>query len=139
MNGIIKRNTNELGFMDDFFDDFFGRPSIRNGNVMRTDIRQVESGYQLDIDVPGFGKDEIRITLENGYLTVEAKKEETNEKKEIHFLRRERFLGSAARSFFVGEDIAEKDIKASYDKGILTLSIPKQGTNVKEKRFISIE
>jgi len=139
MNGLIKRNTNELGFMDDFFDDFFGRPSFKTTNVMRTDIRQVENGYQLDIDVPGFGKEDIRITLENGYLTVEAKKEEMIEKKEIHFLRRERFLGSAARSFFVGEDIAEKDIKASYDKGILTLNIPKQGTNVKEKRFITIE
>lgn len=139
MNSIIKRN-NDLSILDDLFDDFFTRPIQRNGaNCMRTDIKEVEDGYQLDIDVPGYGKEDIKISLEKGYLTVEAKHDDEKEEKNGHFIRRERFLGSAARSFYVGDDIAEKDIKAGYDKGILTLSIPKQGTNVKAKKYIEIE
>lgn len=138
MNSLIKRNGN-LSILDDFFDDFFARPAVRqNQSCMRTDIKEVEKGYELDIDVPGYGKEDIKISLEKGYLTVEAKKEAENEEKNGHFIRRERFLGSAARSFYVGEDIAEKDIKANYDKGILTLFIPKEGTNVKEKKYIEI-
>jgi len=139
MNSLIKRNGN-LSIFDDFFDDFFARPLQRNSqNCMRTDIKEVDEGYELDIDVPGYGKEDIKISLEKGYLTVEAKREAENEEKNGHFIRRERFLGSAARSFYVGEDIAEKDIKANYDKGIVTLFIPKQGTNVKEKKYIEIE
>jgi len=139
MNSLIKRNGN-LSIFDDFFDDFFVRPLQRNSqNCMRTDIKEVDEGYELDIDVPGYGKEDIKISLEKGYLTVEAKREAENEEKNGHFIRRERFLGSAARSFYVGEDIAEKDIKANYDKGIVTLFIPKQGTNVKEKKYIEIE
>ena len=106
---------------------------------MRTDIKEVEHGYELDIDVPGYGKEDIKISLDKGYLTVEAKHEEDKEEKQGHFIRRERFLGSSARSFYVGDEIAEKDIKAEYDKGILKLFIPKEGTNVKEKKYINIE
>ena len=106
---------------------------------MKTDIKEVEHGYELDIDVPGYAKEDIKISLEKGYLTIEAKHEEDKEEKKGHFIRRERFLGSSARSFYVGEEIAEKDIKAEYDKGILKLFIPKEGTNVKEKQYIAIE
>lgn len=143
MNGLMKRNrTGNLSIFDDFFDDFFAHPLSRHSqNCMRTDIKEVENGYELDIDVPGYGKEDIKISLENGYLTVEATKEKETktEEKQGHFIRRERFLGSAARSFYVGDDIAEKDIKANYDKGILMLFIPKQGTNVKEKKYIEIK
>ena len=106
---------------------------------MRTDIKEIDDGYELHIDVPGFAKEDIKISLEKGYLTVEAKHEEKDEEKNGHYVRRERFLGSTARSFFVGEEIAEKDIKAEYDKGILKLFVPKEGTNIKEKKYISIE
>ncbi|MBN2503909.1 MAG: Hsp20 family protein [Bacilli bacterium] len=139
MNSLIKRNDG-LSILDDFFDDFFTRPGFRQqGQCMRTDIKEVQDGYELDIDVPGYGKEDIKISLDKGYLTVEAKQEEEKEEKESHFIRRERFLGSAARSFYVGDDIAEKDIKANYDKGILKLFIPKKGTNVKQKKYIEIE
>lgn len=139
MSNIVKR-TNDLGFFDDFFDGFFTRPvTNRQISCMKTDILENENGYTLEIDVPGFGKDDIKISLDNGYLTVEAKKEDEKEVKKDHYLRRERFLGSAARSFYVGDDIAQSDIKANYDKGILKLFIPKQGTNLKEKQYISIE
>jgi len=142
MNSIIKKDNN-VSILDDFFDDFFTvRPPMRQAaQCMRTDIKEVENGYELVIDVPGFGKDDIKISLEKGYLNIEAKIEEDKENKDAkgHFIRRERFLGSSARSFYVGDDIAEKDIRASYDKGILTVFIPKEGTNVKEKKYISIE
>ncbi|MDD3478011.1 MAG: Hsp20/alpha crystallin family protein [Candidatus Izemoplasmatales bacterium] len=139
MNHIVKR-TNSLPIFDDFFDDFFARPLNRGPQqCMRTDIQEVDNGFQLDIDVPGYGKDDIKISLDNGYLTVEATKEEEKEESKGHYLRRERFLGSAARSFYVGEDIAQGDIKATYELGILKLFIPKQGTNVKAKQYISID
>ena len=142
MNAIIRRtNPNtDLDVFNDFFDGFFpGRLTREANHCMRTDIKETEEGYTLEIDVPGFGKEDIKISLENGYLTVEAKKEESKEEKANHYLRRERTVGSAARSFFVGEDVAEQDVKAAYDKGVLALFIPKQGTNVKVKKFISIE
>lgn len=140
MNALIKRNNSDLDYFDDLFEGVFNTPFNRSLNhCMRTDIKESDNSYTLDIDVPGFGKEDIKISLENGYLTVEARKDETKEGKESHFLRRERYFGSAARTFFVGEDIAQEDVKASYDKGILTLTIPKQGTSVKEKKFIAIE
>ncbi|MBU1145765.1 MAG: Hsp20/alpha crystallin family protein [Firmicutes bacterium] len=140
MNNIIRRRNNDLSVFDDLFGDFFTRPIFKeNVSCMKTDIVEVDTGYELDVDVPGFGKEDIKISLDNGYLTVEAKREENKEEKDNHYIRRERFLGSSARTFYVGEDIAEKDIKAEYDKGILKLFVPKQGTNVKEKKYISIE
>jgi HSP20 family protein len=139
MNNLVRRNTNNLSFIDEFFDDFFARPAFKSGgSCMRTDIREVENGYELDIDVPGFAKEDIKISLEKGYLTIEARKDEGKEEKEQHFLRRERFLGSSARSFYVGEEIGVEDIKANHNLGILTVFIPKQGSNVKEKKFINI-
>lgn len=139
MNNIVKRSTG-LTILDDLFDDIFSRPVLREGSqCMRTDIKEVEHGYELNIDVPGYGKEDIKISLEKGYLTVEAKREEDKEEKKGHYVRRERFLGSSARSFYVGDEIAEKDIKAEYDKGILKLFVPKEGTNVKEKKYIDIE
>ncbi len=139
MNKLVKRGSG-TSFFDEFFDNFFTTPNYRNGNsCMKTDILDVDNGYELHVDVPGFDKDEIKISLDKGYLTIEAKNETDNEEKESHYVKRERFIGSAARSFFVGEDIAEKDIKASYEKGILKLFIPKEGTNVKQKKYISIE
>ncbi len=138
MTKLIKRN-NGLTFFDDFFDDFF-QPTTRTVNTsMKTDIIELENGYELQVDVPGFNKEDIKISLDNGYLTVEAKKEKEETKKEVHYVKRERFLGTCARSFYVGEEIAKEDIKANYEKGTLTLFVPKEGTNVKEKKYIEIE
>lgn len=138
MTKLVRRN-NSLSFFDDFFDDFF-QPTTRSlSQSMKTDIIQLDNGYELQIDVPGFDKQDIKISLENGYLTIEAKKEKQEEAKDVHYLKRERFLGTCARSFYVSEDIAEEDIKAEYDKGTLKVFVPKQGTNVKSKKFIEIE
>ena len=138
MTKIVKRDYGYPFF--DIFDDFFtSNASRKNTSAMKTDIIQLEDGYELQIDVPGFGKEDIRISLDKGYLNIEAKKEEVNEEKDKHYLRRERFLGTCARSFYVGEDIQEEDIKAKYDKGILNLFIPKEGTNKKVTKYIDIQ
>lgn len=138
MTKLVKRN-NALSFFDDFFDDFFQPTTRTTSGSMKTDIIELENGYELQVDVPGFEKADIKISLDNGYLTVEAKKETEETQKDVHYVKRERFLGTCARSFYVGEEIAEDDIKANYDKGTLTLFVPKEGTNVKEKKYISIK
>lgn len=140
MNGLIRRNNNDLDIFDQLFDGFFTSPVSRPvTRCMNTDIKENDNSYDLIIDVPGFAKEEIKISLENGYLSVEALHEEKKEEKQGHYLRRERFNGTAARSFYVGEDIAQEDIKAAFDKGVLTLSVPKQGSATKTKQYISIE
>ena len=111
-------------------------------NMMKTDVKETEKGYEVDIDLPGFKKDEIQLELNDGYLTISAEKgldkDEENEKK--HYLRRERYAGGMSRSFYVGEGVTEKDIHAKYEYGILKLSIPKeQPKAVPEKHLISIE
>jgi HSP20 family molecular chaperone IbpA len=138
MANLIKRTNSPLSFFDDFFDDFF-TPTKRNQSCMKTDILEKDNGYELHIDVPGFDKDDIKITLDNGYLTVEAKIEKENEEKDTHYLKRERYMGASARSFYVGEEISEEDIEANYEKGMLKLFVPKEGTNVKEKKYITIK
>ena len=110
-------------------------------NMMKTDVKETEK-YEVDIDLPGFKKDEIQLELNDGYLTISAEKgldkDEEDEKK--HYLRRERYAGSMSRSFYIGEGITEEDIHAKYEYGILKLSIPKeQPKAVPEKHFISIE
>ena len=108
-------------------------------NMMKTDVKETDSGYEVDVDLPGFKKDEIQLELNDGYLTISAEKgldkDEENEKK--HYLRRERYAGGMSRSFYVGEGITEKDIHAKYEYGILKLSIPKeQPKAVPEKHLI---
>ncbi|MCF7923495.1 MAG: Hsp20/alpha crystallin family protein [Candidatus Izimaplasma sp.] len=139
MANIVRKN-NALSFFDDFFDDFF-TPTRRNTSCMKTDIIEKDDGYELQVDVPGFDKDDVKVSLDNGYLTIEAKTEKENkdEDKETHYVKRERYVGASARSFYVGEDISEEDIQANYDKGVIKLFIPKQGTNVKEKKYIEIK
>jgi HSP20 family molecular chaperone IbpA len=109
---------------------------------MKTDVRETENGYEVDIDLPGFKKDEITAKLDNGYLTISASKGLDKDKKDKdgHYIRRERYAGSMSRSFFIGEGITENDVKAKYEDGILRLSIPKKEPNkVEDKKYISIE
>ena len=111
-------------------------------NMMKTDVKETDSGYEVDVDLPGFKKDEIQLELNDGYLTISAEKgldkDEENEKK--HYLRRERYAGGMSRSFYVGDGVKEEDIHAKYEYGILKLSIPKeQPKAVPEKHLISIE
>ena len=134
-------------FMDDAFErNFFGGRNPLYGkhskNLMKTDVKETETGYKLDIDLPGFKKDEISAHLEDGYLTVSAAKGVDKDEKdnEGRYIRRERYSGSMTRSFYVGNAVTEEDIKAKYEDGILSLSIPKKDPKaVEAKKYIAIE
>ena len=135
------------GFMNDMFeDDFFRGKNPLYGkhakNMMKTDIRETDEGYELDIDLPGFKKDEIQAELKNGYLTVSAAKglDKDEQNKKGEYIRRERYAGSMSRSFYVGEHLNEKDIKAKYEDGILKLSVPKKDVKeLEQNKYIAIE
>ena len=133
----------------DFMDDF-AFPNVDKvlygkhaSNLMKTDVKETDSGYEVDIDLPGFKKDEIQMQLENGYLTVSAakglNKDEKNE--DGRYVRRERYAGSVSRSFYVGENVTEKDIHPKYENGILSFKMPKDDKKAVEekKHYIAIE
>ena len=137
-------------FDDDWMDfpferEFFGKKNPLYGkhakNMMKTDVRETENGYEVDIDLPGFKKDEINAKLENGYLTVSASKglDKDEKDKEGKYIRQERYAGAMSRSFYVGEELTQEDIKAKYENGILKLSLPKKEAKaVEQKRYIEI-
>ena len=110
---------------------------------MKTDVKDVEGGYEVDIDLAGFKKDEIQMELEKGVLTVTAAKglDKDEKDKEGNYIRRERYAGSMSRSFYVGEHVTEEDIHPKYENGILSFSVPKEDVKAVEdkKHYISIE
>ena len=129
-----------------FESDFWGKRNPLYGknakNMMKTDIREHDNGYEIDIDLPGFKKDEISAQLEDGYLTLSATKglDKEEEDKKGKYIRRERYAGAMQRSFYVGNALTQEDIKAKYENGILKLSIPKKDENaVETKKHIAIE
>ena len=134
-------------FNDDWMN--FGFPEVEKAlygknaqNVMKTDVKETEEGYEVDIDLPGFKKDEISAQLDNGYLTISASKGLDKEEKDKQgkYIRRERFSGAMSRSFYVGDGITQEDIKAKYEDGILRLSVPKKDHRVSENnKYIAIE
>lgn len=146
-------------FSDNFFDDFFEFPFIDDraeknaerklyghhvANLMKTDIKEFDDKYEVEIDLPGFKKDEVTAELNDGYLTVSAAKgldQDEQEKETGKYIRRERYAGACQRSYYVGEDITEEDIKAEFKHGILKLFVPKKEVKpaVEEKKYISIE
>ena len=123
---------------DEFFDDDFPMipmRSIRNPlygknakNLMKTDVRETDNTYELDVDLPGFKKDEVRLDLKDGYLTISAAKglDKDQEDKKGKYIRQERYAGACSRSFFVGEGIEPRDVSAKFEDGILRVSLPKQ-------------
>lgn len=129
-----------------FDQDFWGKKNPLYGkhakNMMKTDVKETEKGYEVAVDLPGFKKDEIQLELNDGYLTISAEKgldKEEKDKKD-KYIRRERYAGSMSRTFYVGESVTENDIHAKYENGILTLDVPKEeAKKVPEKRYISIE
>lgn len=153
--GIFRENL-----FDDFFDDFldfppfddkamqkaerklYGRHAV---NMMKTDVQEHDDHYEVDIDLPGFRKDELSLELKDGCLVISAAKgfdKDEKEKKTGRFVRRERYAGSVSRSFYIGEDVKQEDIRAKYESGVLRLSIPKaepKKPEVEEKKYIAIE
>lgn len=154
---LLARNNNvfDIFFGDPWFSDpWFDDRDIQKAEkklyghndkkLMLTDIKESDKGYELEMDLPGFKKEEIKASLENGYLIISAEKgleqdEKDNEGKK--YIRRERYTGSCQRAFYVGDEIEQGDIKASFKHGILRLDIPKKQPKpqVEENKFISIE
>ena len=144
-------------FGEDLFDDFmddFAFPAFPDAqralygkhakNLMKTDVKERDTEYELIVDLPGFRKEDVKVTLENGYLTINAEKgldKDEQEQKTGKYIRKERYAGACARSFYVGEDIKQDEIKGKFKHGILRLTIPKKEANpaVEQTNYITIE
>ncbi len=141
---MIPRKNWGMSLFDDMFKDpfFEGEKSLRRENIpMKTDIVEKDGKYELTMDLPGYDKSDIQIEVEDGYLTVTAKREESeNEEKEGKYIHKERYYGECSRSFYVGEDVNEDEIKASFKNGTLCLEFPKQEEQkIEKKKTIAIE
>ncbi len=136
-------------FEDDFMDDFFGVPARGGrrredviGSLMQTDVQENETGYTVTMNIPGVKKEDVKAELKDGYLVINASVNTSNEEKEQYgkYIRRERYQGSCSRSFYVGKDLKQEDIKAKFEDGTLKLSIPKKQAipEKKESNYIEI-
>ena len=138
---LMPRRNFDL-FGDDFFnDDFFGGKEKNTFNLMKTDVKETDNSYILEVDLPGYSKENIKIDVEDGYLTINAKVEKSeNDEEKGKYVRRERFTGEMSRSFYVGEDVEVEDVKASFKNGILNLEVPKvdQEKKKSEKKYVEI-
>ena len=143
---LVPRNNN-LGFslFDNMFDDMFRDPFFTSSNttkLMKTDIQEKDNNYILDMDLPGYDKEDIKAQLKDGYLTITAQKNASNEDKDEkgNYIRRERYCGKCSRSFYIGDSIKEEDIKANFNNGILQLSFPKEVARKDEgTKYITID
>ena len=110
--------------------------------MMKTDVRETDNSYELDIDLPGFKKDEIKVELDNGYLSISAAKglDKDEEKKDGKYIRRERYAGAMNRTFYVGDNLTQQDIQAKFEDGILKISVPKKDVQqIEQNKYIAIE
>ena len=148
MPSIFGENLFDDDWMNFPFTDeaFWGKKNPLYGkhaqNMMKTDIRETDSSYELDVDLPGFKKDEINVQLKDGYLTLIAAKglDKDSQDKKGNYIRKERYAGTMSRSFYVGEAVNEEDVHAKYEDGILKISVPKKEPEKIEKNgYISIE
>jgi len=144
-------------FGENLFDDWFDFPRFpefrdldraerklygrRGGRLMKTDVHELENQYEIDMDLPGFKKDEVKLELENGYLTISAAKEHEEEhEKKGKTIRKERYSGAMQRTFYIGDEVKQEDVKAKFEHGVLSLTIPKTAKEqVSEKKTILIE
>ena len=143
---LVPRNNNlGVSLFDNMFDDFFKDPFFTRNNVvkvMKTDIQEKDNNYVLDMDLPGYEKEDIKAQLKDGYLTITAQKNTSNDDKdeEGNYIRRERYCGKCSRSFYVGDSIKEEDIKANFNNGILELTFPKEvEQKAEEMKYITID
>ena len=128
----------------DLFDEMFSDPFFTEteNKVMKTDIKEKKDKYLIDIDLPGYDKEGIKIEIQDGYLTVHAKvNKEEDDKEKGKFVRKERYTGECSRSFYVGDAVKEEDIKAKFKNGTLTIEVPKKEEHkeLEEKKYIPIE
>ena len=142
---LIPRTNYGFDFFDDFFNDSFCRGSQpaqtkKDTGLMRTDILDGGACYLVDIELPGYRKDEIQAELKDGYLTISAVHSEADDKEKT-YVRRERYHGSMRRTFYVGEALRQEDIKAAFENGVLRLTVPKEAPKpIEEKpKYINIE
>ena len=148
MPSIFGENLFDDDWMDFPFErEFWGRKNPLYGkhakNMMKTDVKETDDSYEVDIDLPGFKKDEINATLEDGYLTISAAKglDKDEKDKKGKYIRKERYAGAMSRSFYVGDGVTQDEVKAKYENGILKLSIPKKAEQkaVEDTKHIAIE
>lgn len=125
------------------FDQVFGRGFDNSGKgIMKTDIKEHDNKYELTMELPGYKKEDVSAQLEDGYLTISASRNTDNSQKDEkgNYIRQERYYGSCSRSFYIGENLKEEDIKARFENGVLHLEFPKVNQQaVEQKKYISIE
>lgn len=132
-------------FADDFFNDFFAAPMKRvtyGSNSMRTDIKELDDSYELDVQLPGYNKEDVEVEIKNGYLTVRANHtENTEDKEDGKYIRKECYTGSCERSYYVGDKLASDDVKANFSNGVLQLTVPKEEKlpEREQKQLVQIE
>ena len=127
-------------FMDDMFPVMDRKPVKTMPSIMKTDIKETDDQYVLAVELPGFKKEDVKIHLKDGYLNISASSQSEEEEKDGKYLRRERYTGSMTRSFFVGKNLTEEDVKAKFGNGVLTLSLPKEAPKkIEEPKYIAIE
>ena len=136
---IPRRNGNGVDIFDEVFNDPFF--SEKENKIMKTDVKEKDGSYILEIDIPGYDKEDIQIELQDGYVTVTATKNEEKEDKHAKYLKRERFSGMCSRSYYAGENVKEEDIKANFKNGTLEITFPKEENKKLEenKKYIQIE
>ena len=126
----------------DLFDEMFNDPFFTRGEnkLMKTDIKEKKDHYELEVDLPGYEKENIKIELSDGYLTVHATMNKEVDDKDSKYVHKERYVGNTSRSFYVGDNIKEEDIKAIFKNGTLKLTLPKQKQEkIEEKKYLDIE
>ena len=141
---VMNEMMNEWG--NDWNKNFFGKHNPLFGkrarNLMKTDVKETDNSYELEVDLPGFKKDEVKLQLSDGYLTISAEKGlDKDEKKHGRLIRQERYEGAMQRSFYVGDGLTEDDVKASFANGVLNISLPKAEATkaLPEESYIEIE
>ena len=130
---------NDFDLLGDLFDDTFFNKS--ESKLMRTDIKERENDYVIDIDLPGYDKENIKVKVNDGYLTIEAKTKGSDYEKDGKYVRKERYFGECSRSFYIGENIKTEDVKAKFTNVILSLQVPKkeEQKEIEEDTFVNIE
>lgn len=138
---MLPRKRSDFNLWDQMFSDPFFTEE-RENKFMKTDIKEKKDKYIIDMDLPGYEKENIKIEINNGYLIVNAKtSHHEDEKEEGKYVKKERFVGECSRSFYVGEELKEDDIKASFKNGTLKIEVPKkeESKNIPEKKYIPID